>query len=181
MDLRPIITKALDGDEKSRKIIHDTIFSTIYATCNKYSPTEGEDYTQDCLIRIFDILHLFTGNSIKHLCGWSKRISINYVLSEKKRNKIKISWEANISNIPYDDSKINDLRYNEEEIQTAIDKLTTHHRTIFNLFVREGFSHKEIGEKLNIDDTVSKASLYLAKKRLKKLLEKANNNTIKNQ
>lgn len=175
MNLQLIIADSLAGDEKAKKIIYDKIYSTIYATCMKYSPTEGEDYTQDCLIRVFDILHLFTGDSVKHLCGWVKRICINYVLVEKKRKKIKISWEANITNVPYEESVSNELKYTDEEVQNAIDKLSKHHRTIFNLFVREGYSHKEIGEKLNIDDNASKASLYLAKKRLKALLEKADN------
>lgn len=177
MNVSPIIKKALSGDEKSKTLIYENIYTTVYGTCMKYSKTEGEDYSQDCFIRIFDVLHLFNGESLKHLRGWCKRICVNLVLSDLNKKKIKYSWDSLISNIPNDDSiSHTEMIYSEDEIEIAIDQLSKKQRNVFNLFVREGYTHKEIGWKLNMDEKTSKSNLYLAKNRLKVLLS---NNKIK--
>ena len=64
------------------------------------------------------------------------------------------------------------INISTEEIMKAVQQLPTAYRTVFNMFVVDGFTHKEIAEQLGINDGTSKSNLSKAKMHLKKILIK---------
>jgi RNA polymerase sigma-70 factor (ECF subfamily) len=63
-------------------------------------------------------------------------------------------------------------QFSEQEILAAIQKLTPAYRAVFNLYVIEGYSHKEIGEHLNITESTSRSNLVKARSRLQELIKR---------
>lgn len=103
--------------------------------------------------------------------GWMRRIAVNeclMLIRKKKMLMIDIDGAREISNKEQSIADI--LEYNE--LLEILDELPTGYRTVFNLFVIEGYKHREIAEKLEISINTSKSQLILAKKRLAEILNK---------
>ena len=131
----------------------------------------AEDIIQDAFIKVFTrIKSLENPNAFE---GWLKRIvvntAINYLNSLKKE-------QENISELNYvlkgveTPVMIEQEDYSMEELLEAIAQLPPGYRMVFNMYVIEGFSHKEIASELNISEGTSKSQLSKAKEFLKKVL-----------
>jgi RNA polymerase sigma-70 factor (ECF subfamily) len=106
---------------------------------------------------------------------WTRRIAINHVIDEFRRNN------KHKENIDY--RELNDIeelhpitdpiieKEKLEEILQAIDQLSNMNRTVFNLFVIDGYGHEEIAKMLKISSGTSKAHLHNARKKLREMLE----------
>ena len=106
---------------------------------------------------------------------WSRRIAINHVIDEFRKN-VKHRENLDYRDLqeeehihPFTDPVFE--QENTEEIMTAINKLSQMSRTVFNLFVIDGYRHEEIAKMLKISSGTSKAHLHNARKRLRELLE----------
>lgn len=101
--------------------------------------------------------------------GWIRRIVVNEALMHlRKNNNFKLTVE--ISNIEIQSFITIQDELEAQDILNLLNKLPTGYRTIFNLYVVEGFKHREIAEQLGISINTSKSQLILAKKRLRKLV-----------
>lgn len=94
-----------------------------------------------------------------------KRILINCCLDYIKKNKFN-HIEPHENQTYYDEDIISEMAF--EEIVTIIDTLPIGYKTVFNLAVFDGYSHKEIGELLNISESASRSQLTKAKASLRK-------------
>jgi len=113
--------------------------------------------------------------------GWLYKIAVNaalaYLRNEQNR---QIPAEAVLSAIDDDDDndrQIDEARatieaaeFSDEELLAAIDRLPKHHKLVFNMYVMDDFSHKQIGSELNISPGTSKSHLARARKKIQKLL-----------
>lgn len=114
--------------------------------------------------------------------GWLSRITVNTVLMYLRKQK---KWTEDIEN--HDVSDNNDMDssdfetpkslilnsdFQQEDLLTAIDLLPIHHKTVFNLYVFENFSHQQIAENLNISAGTSKSHLARARKKIQEILLK---------
>lgn len=130
---------------------------------------DAEDVLLEAFYKIFKNIHQFSGNGSFE--GWMKRIVINESLMFIRKNH-NFKLQVEISNVEIK-SKVNvQDELQVKDILKLLDKLPTGYRTIFNLYVIEGFKHREIAEKLGISINTSKSQLILAKKRLKDLIIK---------
>jgi len=103
--------------------------------------------------------------------GWMRRIIVNECLmSLRKRNNFNIQVEINNIDIGSSVTVEDKLAY--EDLLEVMDKLPTGYRTVFNLYVVEGYKHREIAEILKISINTSKSQLILAKKRMRNLIKK---------
>ena len=106
------------------------------------------------------------------LKGWFIRIVVNTCIDHLRRTHLKlVSQEISEEGETFADSQesgIDKLMY--REIIEAIRKLTPVYRTVFNLFVIEGFSHEEIASQLNISVGASKSNLSKARHNLRKII-----------
>ncbi len=169
---RELILGCLRNDRHSQKSIFDIYAGKMMTLCLRYSRhhMEAEDILQDGFIKIFQNLeqYKFEGS----FEGWMRRIFINIALKNIK----KMSYQneligAEILNEEYESPSII-ASMSEKEILAAIHELPDGYKTVFNLNVIEGFSHKEIGEMLNITESTSRSQLLKARRELqKKILE----------
>lgn len=132
---------------------------------------EAEDAMTTGFVKVFSKIEMFEYRGKGSLEGWIKRIMVNeclMVLRRKKHDMVEIDKMANFlpSSIALDSHLI------EEEIMNQIQALPNGYRTVFNMYVIEGFNHKEIGEKLGISENTSKSQLSKARASLKKSLIK---------
>jgi len=124
---------------------------------------------QDAFIKIFANLDQFKFQG--SLEGWIRRIIVNQSLMFlRKRNELKYAVEINNIEITSQANIEDELA--AQDILNLLDQLPTGYRTIFNLYVLEGFKHREIAEQLGISINTSKSQLILAKKRMRDLVEK---------
>lgn len=107
--------------------------------------------------------------------GWIRRIMVNESISQlRKDKKLHFISEAEIENVEEHSTTI-DTVLEDEEIQKLIDSLPDGYKTVFVLYVVEGYKHSEIAELLQISENTSKSQLFKARKLLKNKLNKQNN------
>ena len=125
---------------------------------------EAEDILQDAFIKIFNNLQKYEGKGSFE--GWMRRIAVNTALKNYHKSsyqKEKIGLE-DYQEGALDPEVLSTLH--EEEIMGVIAKLPDGYRMVFNLYVIEGFSHKEIATQLKIQESTSRSQLVKARKML---------------
>lgn len=134
----------------------------------KDSPA-GEDVMVEAFYKVFSKLNTFKHNGSFE--GWIRRIVVNECLMKlRKRKTLNLNIEVNNLQIAQDSPSAEDNLY-ESDILQLLSKLPDGYRTVFNLYVIEGFKHREIAEQLGISINTSKSQLILAKKKLKELVQ----------
>lgn len=125
---------------------------------------EAEDVLQDAFIKVFGKLNTFRFNG--SLEGWVRRIVVNTALKNIKKKSFSNELYLDIVDVHQviEPTAISDL--NEEQLINMIRKLPTGYSTVFNLYVIEGYSHKEIAKELSIQESTSRSQLLKARKML---------------
>ncbi len=171
MSLKKLIQRCAQNDRQAQEEIYRLYAGKLFALCLKYSKNkvDAEDNLQDGFIQIFKKVKQFKHQGSFE--GWMKRIIINTAL-QKYRDK-------NVLNLVYNDKQVEDevnVAVNDEEISLdyllhLIQELPNQYRLVFNLYVLDGYSHKEVGKALNISEGTSKSNLSRARMILKKKIE----------
>lgn len=133
---------------------------------------EAEDLLQDAFIKVFNNLDRFEGKGSFE--GWIRRIVVNTALKNYNRSSFK---KENIGLPEYHDTPVNPeaiSNLGEEELLKEIAALPDGYRIVFNLYVIEGYSHKEIAEELGIGESTSRSQLVKARKMLQERLADLN-------
>jgi len=176
---KTFINRLKSGDEKAQKAFYQQFAPRMYGICLRFAKNnaEADDILQEGFIRIFNHIKDFRGEG--SIDGWVRRTIVNTSINfYKKRIKQGISTELETikEKIESDNLIIDTLA--AEELLEIIRELPDGYRTVFNLNVIEGYSHKEIGEMLSISENTSKSQLSRARatlqKRIKKIIEKDN-------
>jgi len=129
------------------------------------------DILQETFILVFKNLSRYDANK-GSLKGWIKKIAVNTALKVARQRKISfLDIETQVTQLETPVAEPSEVvRYPEEEVLAAIQELPHGYRTIFNLFIVENYSHKEIADLLEISVATSKSQLHKAKKLLRKKL-----------
>lgn len=139
--------------------------------CLKYSrnKTEAEDNLHDSFMTIFDKVDQFGFKGSFE--GWIKRITVNTVLQKYRKNQYLNVVSENIEDEIEVETEDTDI--NLSTLLGYIQELPHKYRLTFNLYVLDGYSHKEIGEMLGTSTGTSKSNLARAKAILRDKIEKA--------
>jgi len=163
-DIRDIVRKASNGDRKAQKTVYDILSGKMYAVCLRYMGEREKalDVLQDGFVTLFTKLDSFTGDGSFE--GWARKIFVNTALmSLRKKDVLKQSEDMesawNISSTEPD--AIHSMSY--DELLKLVAELPTGFRTVFNMYVVEGYSHKEIAEVLGISEVTSRTQLQRAR------------------
>jgi len=161
------------GDASAMDCLYSEYADYLTAVCARYIPDDDElkDVLQESFIKIFSKIEKFNYRGNGSLRAWITRIVINESLlsTRKKKNSPFINIEKEPPDIQDEDPEIGNL--NEEVLTNMIRLLPDGYRTVFNLFVIEGKSHKEIAKILNIKADSSASQFYKAKKQLAKMIK----------
>ena len=148
------------------KALYDRYAGFLTAVCSRYieNREEVKELMQDSFIRIFSSIGSFEYRGEGSLKAWMSRIVINNTLKYIRDNiqKGMISIDEDIPDVP--DEEIPEIsEIPPSLIQEMIRRLPEGYRTVFNLFVFEGKSHKEIAMLLGIKENSSASQLHRAK------------------
>ncbi len=163
------IQAILKGDKSAFRKLYDNYSRFYFLTCLRYTnqKSDAEDLLQESFIKIYKDLHQFDhtrGNFI----SWSKRVVINVCLQHLRKKNVLNNFENIIDlNLQLSDKAIGLDNLSLQELTKMIQQLPKGYRTVFNLYIIDGFSHKEISEELGISESTSKTQLMKAKKLLK--------------
>lgn len=166
---RELVRLAAKGDAASVKAIYDEQVQYLSAVCRRYLQDEDDvkDVLQESFVKIFSSLKRFEWKGEGALRAWMKRIVINEALMSLRRS-------SRLNVVPVSDTieeAIGDEEPNIEDIplpvlQKMIRELPDGYRTVFNLYVLEGLSHKDIAALLGISEGASYSQYSRAKARL---------------
>ncbi len=152
----------------------------LFSICLKYSRNyqDAEDTLQDSFLTIFANIKQY--KSTGSFEGWLKRITINTAL-QKYREKVPLQLVEDIieNNVDDDTEPIEKTVFNLDILLEFIQKLPDRYRLVFNLYVLDNYTHKEISNLLQISENTSKSNLSRARKNLKKELQKYQQNAKK--
>lgn len=167
IDNEKLIKQCQKKSHKAFDELYKTYSAVIFGICLRYTKdrTEAEDLLQECFIKILNKIddYKFQGS----FEGWLKRLTVNTAINYIKAKK-KFSFdEINDINIEFSNDDINIIESMEaEEIINLINQLPVGYRTVFNMYVIEGYKHSEIAEILGISDITSRTQLKKARETL---------------
>lgn len=173
MTEQQLIAACQKGDRRAQYELYNRYSSTLYSTCLRYCGNEADaqDALQEGFTRVFR--HLDRYNHSGTLEGWMRRIVINCSLTLiKKRNKHLSVEVQDYMAADLRPTALDDL--SADEIHAVICELPDGYRTVFNLNVVEGYSHKEIAELLGCGESTSRTQLLKARRMLQQLLNARN-------
>ncbi|HZW62635.1 MAG TPA: sigma-70 family RNA polymerase sigma factor [Flavobacteriaceae bacterium] len=169
MSLHQLIQKCKKNDTKAQSDLYKLFSSKLFSICLKYSRNyaEAEDNLQEAFLTIFEKIAQFKDKGSFE--GWMKRITLNTVLQRyREKGVINLVNENSVeeAEVTVDEDEI-PLDY----LLKIVQQLPDRYRLVFNLYVLDGFSHKEIANMINISVGTSKSNLSRAKQLLKEQIE----------
>lgn len=172
MELKKLIKRCKQNDIASQKLLYEMFADVLFSISLKYSRSysEAEDNLQDAFIMIFEKIHQFKHKGSFE--GWLKRITVNMCLQRYRKQKVFeiVSEEA----LKAEEVYVEEDNYSLQFLLSCIQGLPDRYRMVFNLYTLDGFSHKEIAEKLKISEGTSKSNLSRAKEILRRKISDAN-------
>jgi RNA polymerase sigma-70 factor (ECF subfamily) len=165
-----LIAACTNGDRHAQKLLYERYAPKMNGVCMRYckNQEDAEDVLIEGFFKVLTNLHQYSGAGSFE--GWIRKIMVNESLMFlRKRHNFKLTIE--ISNIELKTTINAEDDLMAADILELLDKLPTGYRTIFNLYVLEGFKHREIADLLGISINTSKSQLILAKKRLQSMME----------
>ena len=157
-------------DAKAQRMLYDKYSPLMLGLCRRY--VKGELDAEDVMIKgfmkVFSKVNTFEEKGSFE--GWMKRIMINESLGYIRKNKaMYLETDIEAADKEPDLDKLS-TALEAKDLLRMINELPSGYRTIFNLFAIEGYSHKEIGELLGINENTSKSQLSRARMHLQKKL-----------
>lgn len=164
------------GDPLAQKALYDRYAPKMLGVVRRYvnRSDEAEDILIEALFKAMTKIDSFKDNGSFE--GWIRRIVVNEALMFLRKN-YALKQAAELENV-------NPLYFSREakagealaaqDILKLLEQLPTGYRTVFNLYVIEGYKHREIAELLGVSINTSKSQLILAKQRMRQLLQAIN-------
>lgn len=173
---KEIIEGCIKGKRKAQKALFEKYHKVMLGICLRYanSYAEAEDVLIEGFMQVFKKIKTYKGTGSFE--GWMKRLFVNRAIDNFRKNK-KLNFYEDLENVQNKfviQNNAHDILSKKELLQT-IQELPPGYRIVFNLYAIEGYSHKEIAEKLNISESTSKTQLMKAKNRLAKKINEMNN------
>lgn len=174
IDLEEILNQCNKNNAKAQARLYNWLAPKLLGLCVRYMQNrdEAEDVMQDAFVKLFSNLSNYKGQGSFE--GWAKRIAANTALTALNK-KNRIYFERNLLLVETIDLDEEDAE--QIDLQTILDclnELPPGYRTIINMYLLDGFSHKEIAEKLNIAESSSRSQFARARQSLMKLLKSKN-------
>lgn len=158
-----LVEECLKGTQRAFKTIYENYKGYVYTICIRYgvSQIEIKDSMQIIFTEVFSSLKNYD-NSKSKFKTWMTRITINQILMQKRKKRIAYETLENekINLIKYDSSESIESKIDEKKLYALLSKMPQKYITVFNLFIIDGYNHKEIAGLLNIKESTSRVLLY---------------------
>ena len=170
-----IVDRCLAGDRMAYEELYRLYSRAMYNVSLRITndKAEAEDVLQEAFVSAFQYLNTF--NQTSSFGAWLKRIVVNKSLNNIKRRRldtipldtIPMEKELDTEEAQYD----MDFEYDITQVRRAIEQLPDGYRTVFSLYLLEGYDHREIAQILGISESTSKSQYNRSKKKLLEILK----------
>jgi len=178
-----IIAGCRNKDRSIQEHLYKTSYSMFLKVCARYAKNmqDAEQLLNDGFLKIFTQVEFF--KNAGSFAGWMKRIMVNTCLDYLRGTSLKEEMAMHVNSIPIENSNLavtNDAIESIEfrELVKIIQSLPAMTRTVFNLFVFDGYNHKEIAEQLTISEGTSHWHVHQARNILQKKLNKSDQQKV---
>lgn len=178
-NLRELVDGCIAGKRRYQERFFKAYYGKMKAVCLRYIHDDdtAQEIVQEGFIKVFDklVTYDFTGS----FDGWMRRIFANMAIDHIRKTKreafVEIQETTASTNEPTGiemEEMFDNMGLKADTAMKAIEQLSTVYKTVFNLYVFENYSHKEIADLLKISEGTSKSNFFKAKANLRKILEK---------
>src|SRR3569833_3148678 len=162
-----LVNKCKAGERKAQEMLYKQFAAKMLGVCMRYATDrmEAEDMLQNGFIRVFQKMNDYRGEGSFE--GWVRRIMVLSSI-EYFRKHHKMMQAVDMDEV--DEPSVNPMamaNLDAKDLIALIQQLAPGYRMVFNLYAIEGYSHKEIGEIMNITEGASKSQLSRARTILK--------------
>ncbi len=179
------LTHIIDGCVKAKRESQKELYTIYYgfsiSICMRYCQSKDDaiEIVNDGFYKVFKTIGQFTPKfeSIdSSLMSWIKKIMV-YTAIDHYRKNVKHNSNLEIDSVHYDlsdnsETSIDQMSY--KEIIALVQKLSPTYRTVFNLYVLDGYKHEEIAKELKISIGTSKSNLAKARANIQNMLKATN-------
>ena len=166
-----LINGCIAGNRRIQEMLYQRFAPKMYAVCLRYSNNadDAQDLLQEGFIKVFRNLEKFRKEGSFE--GWIRRVFVNTAI-EHYRRKVNLNTISEKEERTIEDGSWNILDHlAAKDIIELVQELSPGYRSVFNMYVIEGYSHKEIGDLLGISEGTSKSQLARAKAILQKKVQ----------
>jgi len=171
MTEKELVRGCVQEKRSCQEKLYQQYYKKMFAVCMRYGKNRDQalDMLQEGFIKVYNNINSF--NHTGSLEGWIRRIMVNSAINliRKEKPTVDINDVYEDSNVVNNETVLDKMSV--DEIMKLIQKLPTGYKTVFNLFAIEGYSHKEIAEMLDIQESTSRTQFLKAKTALRKMLE----------
>ncbi|WP_298073029.1 sigma-70 family RNA polymerase sigma factor [uncultured Bacteroides sp.] len=173
MEEKELAEQCRRGDNRARRELYERYAGRMLALCLRYSGNRevAEDLLHDGFLKLFSSFDKFTWRGEGSLRAWIERVMVNTALQYLRQNDV-LNHSATLDDLPleaYDEPEPEACEtIPRQMLMQFIGRLPVGYRTVFNLYVMEGKSHKEIAAQLGINERSSASQLARAKASLAK-------------
>ncbi len=176
MDFLQLHTGLKKEKRKAQQLLFERYGKSMYGVCRRYLklPEDAEEALMSGFLQVYRNISNTALPQESALTAWMRRIMINECLQKirKSHSFLTVSEETEI---PEEQTASNaETAIGAKELFALIEQLPAGYRTIFNLYVIEGFTHKEIGDLCQITEGASKSQLSKARQKLTQLFNRQN-------
>lgn len=161
------------GQPRYQRALYEQYYRLMFGLCLRYVDRrdDAEDILQEGFIKVFKHIGTFRGQGSFE--GWVRRIMVHTAIEHYRRNtRFFVVDIDEAREVAFEADALTDL--SRDEILALIQDLPVGYRTVFNLYVVEGYPHQEIADMLGISEGTSKSQLSRAKKILQQKLIQRN-------
>lgn len=163
---KELIKRCLKGKSDAQRMLYNKYAGLLYAICFRYckNAEDASDTLQETFINVFTNLKHF--NFEGSFEGWVRKIAVNCAIKQYHKTAKRID-SGDIDLSPDAETYADAIdSLNAQDLINLINQLPDGYRIVFNMYAIEGYSHKEIGEKLGIAESASRSQLTRARKQL---------------
>jgi RNA polymerase sigma factor (sigma-70 family) len=172
-EFKDIIDGCIRGERVAQDALYRKFSSLLFGICLRYAGNrmEAQDVLQEVFVKVYH--NIASYNHEGSFEGWLRRIAVNTSITNYRKN-LKHAFQKDVDDLmktAEEPASFEDLEFTAEEMMQCIERLPVGYKTVFNLYVIEGFMHKEISDMLGIDVNTSKSQLSRAKSHLQRELK----------
>jgi RNA polymerase sigma-70 factor (ECF subfamily) len=177
-DIDSVVAACVQNDARARRALINHFYGYVKSISLNYSSNEmdAEEIINDSFLKVFQNIQKYDSN--QPFKAWLRKIVVNTSIDAYRKKVKEMDTDEIHEEITFDTDGdvISDI--SAEEILARVQSLSPSYRMVFILHVIEGYTHKEIAQKLGISEGTSKSNLNDARKKLKALLIKESSNVI---
>lgn len=169
----------LNKDRKIQRQVYEHFSPLMFTVCKRYisDASQAEEVMLGGFMKVFEKIDQFEGNGSFE--GWIRRIMVNEALTWLRKHKT-LTLQVSLDEAREEsDQEVADHLVTNQDLMAIIAQLPDGYRAVFNLYAIEGYSHKDIAQKLDITESTSKSQLSRARQMLQRNLAAIQNEAKK--